>query len=109
VLAEAGLRGGLTALAEESHHPIDILAVPAGRLPTATETTAYLLVSTLARCGALTVSIVDHDETVTIDVEADALPGSLTDVDDRIGALGGTLTVRRPASRFAVHADLPCG
>jgi len=109
VLAEAGLRGGLTALAEESRHPMDILAVPASRLPAATETTAYLLVSTLVRGGALTVSMVDDEENLTVDVEADALPESLTDVEDRVGALGGTLTVRHPTGRFLLHAELPCG
>jgi len=109
VLAEAGLRGGLTALAEESRHPMDILAVPVGRLPAATETAAYLLVSTVVRGGALTVSMVDDDGRLTVDVEADALPASLTDVEDRIGALGGTLTVRHSTGRFLLHAELPCG
>jgi signal transduction histidine kinase len=109
VLAEAGLRGGLTALAEESRHPMDILAVPASRLPAATETTAYLLVSTLVRGGALAVSMVDDEDNLTVDVEADALPESLTDVEDRVGALGGTLTVRHPTGRFLLHAELPCG
>ncbi len=46
VLAEAGLRGGLAALAEESPYPVRVLAVPARRLPAGTETAAYLLVST---------------------------------------------------------------
>ena len=109
VLAEAGLRGGLTALAEESRHPIDILAVPVGRLPTATETTAYLLVSTLVRSGALTVSMVDDDGRLSVDIEADALPESLTEVEDRIGALGGSLTIRRSTDRCSLRAELPCG
>jgi hypothetical protein len=33
----------------------------------------------------------------------------LTDVEDRIGALGGSLTVRRSTGRFLLHAELPCG
>ena len=33
----------------------------------------------------------------------------LTDVEDRVGALGGTLTVRHPTGRFLLHAELPCG
>ena len=58
----------------------------------------------------MTVSIVDDEQNLTVDVEADALPDSLTDVEDRIGALGGTLTVVT-ARRVdpSLHAELPCG
>jgi hypothetical protein len=109
VLAEAGLRGGLAALAEESPYPVRVLAVPARRLPAATETAAYLLVSTLARRGGVTVSIADEEQNLTVDVEADAPPDSLTEVEDRIGALGGTLTINRAKHRSSAHAELPCG
>jgi signal transduction histidine kinase len=108
VLAEAGLRGGLAALAEESPSPVRVLAVPAKRLPATTETAAYLLVSTLARCGAVAVSITIDEQSLLVDVDAAVLPESATDVEDRIGALGGTLTVNRSADRPAVHAELPC-
>jgi signal transduction histidine kinase len=109
VLAEAGLRGGLAALAEESPSPVRVLAVPAGRLPATTETAAYLLVSGLARCGAVAVSITVDEQRLLVDVDAAALPESLTDIEDRIGALGGTLTVNRSAGRPTVQAELPCG
>jgi signal transduction histidine kinase len=109
VLAEAGLRSGLAALAEESPYPVKVLAVPAKRLPAAVENTAYLLVSTLARFSAVAVSIVDADESLTVDVDADALPDSLIDVEDRIGALGGVLTVHQHPRGPALHAAIPCG
>jgi signal transduction histidine kinase len=109
VLAEAGLASGLAALAEESHYPVRVLAVPARRLPAVVETTAYLLISTVARGSAVAVSILDDGQNLTVDVEADALPDSLTDVEDRIGALGGTLTVRHQPGRPSLHASLPCG
>ena len=53
--------------------------------------------------------MVDDDGSLTVDVEADALPDSLTEVEDRIGALGGTLTVHRSTGRCSLHAELPCG
>jgi signal transduction histidine kinase len=109
VLAEAGLASGLAALAEESHHPVRVLAVPARRLPAVVETTAYLLISTVARGSAVAVSILDDGQNLSVDVEADTLPDSLTDVEDRIGALGGALTIRPRAGRPRLHATLPCG
>jgi hypothetical protein len=73
------------------------------------ETAAYLLVSALARCGAVAVSITNDEQHLFVDVDAAALPDSLTDVEDRIGALGGTLTVNRSDGLTAsVHAELPC-
>ena len=109
VLAETGLRGGLAALAEESRFPVRVTAVPTRRLPTATETAVYLMISTLADCGAVTIAITDLGPLLTVDVGADAIPGSLTDVDDRITALGGTLSVDRSPGRQSTHAELPCG
>ena len=109
VLAEAGLRGGLAALAEESQFPVRVLAVPARRLPSATETAVYLMISTLADRGDVTVAVKDLGQLLTVDVDAEALPDSLTEVDDRISALGGILSVDRSAGRRSAHAELPCG
>ena len=57
----------------------------------------------------MTVSIADDEQNLTVDVEADAPPDSLTEVEDRIGALGGTLTIDRALRRSSAHAELPCG
>ncbi len=114
VLVEAGLRGGLAALAEDSPFPVRVRAVPVERLPGATEAVAYLLVSALVPCGAVTVtitpeSVTDDQRCVRVDVGASALPDSLSDVEDRIAALGGSLSVTGPAGQRSVHAVLPCG
>jgi hypothetical protein len=53
--------------------------------------------------------MVDDDGRLSVDIEADALPESLTEVEDRIGALGGSLTIRRSTDRCSLRAELPCG
>lgn len=108
VLAEAGLRAGLVALAEESPSPIEVLAVPAERPSPAKESVVYLLVATLARSGAVRVSIIRTGPTLVVELTADALPDSLADVEDRLAALGGTLTVGRSEPTASVRAELPC-
>jgi len=109
VLAEAGLRAGLLALAEESPHPMHVLAVPPDRLPAATETAVYLMVSALIRCGPVKVSIVGGERALAVDVVTSGYPDSMTEIEDRIGALGGTLTVDRSSTGTSAHAELPCG
>jgi hypothetical protein len=109
VLAEAGLRAGQLALAQESPNPVRVLALPPQRRAAPTEAVVYLLVSTLARRGAVRVSVKVVGPVITVDVTATELSDSLVDVEDRIGALGGTLTLDRSASCPSVHAELPCG
>lgn len=108
VLGEAGLRGALAALAEDAPHPVRVRAVPADRFPAVAEAVAYRLVSVMAGCGAIEVGIRRRDGSLVVDVDAAGDPGPLTDVEDRTGALGGTLAIERTATGTAVHAELPC-
>jgi hypothetical protein len=42
-------------------------------------------------------------------VEGDTLPDELVDLEDRVGALDGTLeVVREPAGRVTIRAEIPC-
>ena len=109
VLADAGLRGGLAALAEESSFPLRVRAVPVRRLPADVETAAYHLIATLVRCGPVTVSVTEDQQILTVEVQTTVLPESLMDVVDRIGAVNGTLTVDDASVPPTVRAVLPCG
>ncbi|WP_395727968.1 histidine kinase [Nakamurella sp.] len=109
VLAEAGLRGALAALAEDVPGPVRVRAVPADRFPVATEAVVYRLVSVMASSGAIEVGIHRSELNLVVDIAATGDPGPLTDVEDRTGALGGTLVIDRSAPGISVHAELPCG
>jgi hypothetical protein len=113
VLADTGLSGGLSALAEESDHPVRISDVPRGRLALVVEATAYLLVAAVSRYGAVTVRAAVDDGALKLAIDADAIPENLIDVTDRINALGGSITVGPTAGGptaggWSVRAELPC-
>jgi signal transduction histidine kinase len=44
-----------------------------------------------------------------IEIEADRGPDDLTEIEDRVGALDGTVElVRGPGGRVTVRAEIPC-
>jgi len=44
-----------------------------------------------------------------VEVEGDNMPAEITDLQDRVGALDGTVTVARgPAGRATIRAEIPC-
>ena len=110
-LQQHGLAGALQALASRSPLPVDIVGLPDRRLPDAVEATLYFLVSE-AIANAVKHA---HAERMTVDVgfRGGALVGEITDdgrggarldaegglqgLADRVGAVGGTLTVDSPA------------
>lgn len=98
----------LSALAEESDHPLRISEVPQGRLALVVEATAYLLVAAVCRCGAVTVRAAVDDGALKLAIDADAIPENLIDVTDRINALGGSITVGPSAGGWSVRAEVPC-
>lgn len=108
VLADVGLSGALSALAEQSDHPVRIVTVPAGRLSSVVESTAYLLIAAICPCGAVQVRAVLDKGALAIAIDAEALPENMIDVTDRVGALGGTITVDRSAVGWSVRAEVPC-
>ncbi|GAB3814550.1 hypothetical protein GCM10028820_10690 [Tessaracoccus terricola] len=100
------------------------LDVDAPELPDAITTTAYFvageaLANALRHSGASRIRITAQhvDGTLTVRVDDDgaggAAPapgGGLTGLADRVGALGGTLTLdSRPGTGTTVEARLPCG
>ena len=113
VLADEGLGAALEALAEEASIPIEITGLPDARFDAAVEAAGYFVVSEALRRGtasALTVGAVREDSWLVIHVAGDGAPEDLIDLEDRVGALDGSLeVVHRSGGRVRIRAEIPCG
>jgi len=107
VLAHEGLGPALEALADRSPRLV-VREIPAERFAAAVESAAYFVVAESLRRsgdGDVAVSARRDNGRLLIDLEtANDSVGSTTDLEDRVGAVGGTLT--RTAHQLSV--ELPC-
>ncbi len=111
VLADEGLAAAVEALAEEGRLPVSIRGLPEERFPPAVETAAYTVVVEASRiaAGGITVHAERIGEALVIEVETQPETLDLVELEDRIGAVDGRLTVeRRTAGNVTVRAELPC-
>src|SRR5499427_8484701 len=112
ILAEEGLAAAVEALAEAVAVPVEITALPDERLGTSAEAAAYFVVSEAVRratAGPLRVSATRHDGRLVVEVEGNSVPAEITDLQDRAGALDGSVTVvPGPGGRAAIRAEIPC-
>jgi hypothetical protein len=96
------------ALADRSPRLV-VGPLPGERFAAPVESAAYFLIAeSLRRCGDgdVAVSARREDGWLLLTLEAAAgIAGSTTDLEDRVGAVGGALT----ASAHHVRAELPCG
>jgi signal transduction histidine kinase len=112
ILSEAGLGPALQTLADEAPVPVELEDVAPERLPPAIETTAYVTVSETIddanRRGAtfLAVRVDRKNGRLIITAEDDGAPRSsrLTQLVDRVGALGGSLDV----AANTLRVEMPC-
>ena len=111
-LAEEGLAAAFDTLAEEAPAAIELDALPRERFDVAVENAAYFVVAeTLKRTHALRarVGASRADGRLVVELEADAVPDEeLTDLEDRVGALGGRLVVDADDGHLRLRAELPC-
>jgi signal transduction histidine kinase len=122
VLTERGLAPAIAALAGRAPVPVEILDVPADRLPPAAEATAYFTVSEAltnvakyARATHATVRLANEDDALVVEVRDDGVGGAragtgsgLSGLADRIGACEGSLSVTSPPGEGTlVRAVLP--
>ena len=124
ILAERGLPVALDELCRRAALPAHLQLALDCRLPDRVESAAYYVVSEAltnaakhshasevqvkATCagGLLTVEVADNG----IGGAAAGNGTGLRGLADRVGALGGTLTVASPLGRgTTLHAELPCG
>ena len=122
ILTEAGLGAAITALAERSAVPATVRSVPDRRLPVAVEATSYFVVSealanVAKHAGATSVSIsaVSSPTTLRIEVGDDGIGGAdaasgtgIRGLQDRVAAIGGTLTTESPSGQGTLLvAEIP--
>lgn len=113
VLVDEGLGAALELLAESGSVALQIRRLPDQRHPTAVEAAGYFFVAEiLRRCARENASLVILDDplALVIQVETDAMIDTeLTDIEDRLGALDGWLTVcQNSPSGSILRAELPC-
>jgi signal transduction histidine kinase len=112
ILTEAGLGPALQSFAVRAPLPVEIDPVVIGRYPTAVETTAYHLVAAMthdaSRRSATYVAariVQGNDHHLVVEVRTDGPePHVSVELVDRVGALGGRITVQAGA----VKAEIPC-
>ena len=113
ILTEAGLGPALATLADSAAIPVVLDDTVQDRPPEAAETAAYLTVAEAiedaagrgAGYAAVTAAYRDGSLTVTVEDDGRGRTSSMTAIADRVGALGGILTVE--PTRLGV--EIPCG
>ena len=115
-LADDGLGAALEELAERSAIPIELVAVPDGRLDRAVEAAAYIVVARATgdpavRRASIDASVADGRLIVdlVLDVTGEIAGSTLVDLEDRCGAVDGTMEVGvLPDGRTRIRAEIPC-
>ncbi|MBA3429537.1 MAG: hypothetical protein H0U07_13345 [Actinobacteria bacterium] len=110
-LDEAGLAAALDVLSEWRPH-VEFGPIPTTRLPPELETGVYFIVAALTDSAAgdalVEAWLEDGDARIIVDVSR-AAGGTLGDVEDRVGALGGSVTVDETTKgRTRVRVELTC-
>ena len=122
VLTERGLAPAIAALAARAPVPVEVLDVPANRLPEAAETTAYFTVAEAltnvakyAEATYATVRVACEDSSLVVEIRDDGVGGAdpdggsgLSGLADRVAACDGSLSVTSPPGEgTVVRAVLP--
>ncbi|MDQ3856901.1 MAG: histidine kinase, partial [Actinomycetota bacterium] len=109
VLTDEGLAAALESLAEQAPAALRLARVPRERFPASVETAAYLVVAEAAKLGPARVTASRRDGYLVVDVETESVPERLGGLEDRIGALDGSLTlVQAPGRGVMIRAEIPC-
>ena len=115
-LADDGLGAALEELAERSAIPIELVAVPDGRLDRAVEAAAYIVVARATGDPAVRRASIDaslaHGRLIVdlgLDITGEIAGSTLVDLEDRCGAVDGTMEVGvLPDGRTRIRAEIPC-
>jgi signal transduction histidine kinase len=111
-LADMGIGPALGALAEDGRIPFHLDAIPAERLSPAVESAAYFVISEApAVSGAQSARVRASVERglLCIDLQLDGAHGAdLTELEDRVGAVDGTLAADVRGGSVHLTAEIPC-
>jgi signal transduction histidine kinase len=112
ILTEAGLAPALATFADTGPIPVELGNITDERYSTSVETAAYVTVveavadASQRGAGYVLVRVQQNDRRLVVDVEDDGSErvSRLTHVTDRVGALGGEVSIEPRTLR----AELPC-
>jgi len=122
VLTRHGLRVAVAALADRATVPVEVVEVPAERLPEPVEAAVYYVLSEAltnvtkyARASEVRLRVTAGEAAVVVEVSDDGVGGAdptagsgLQGLTDRVEALGGTLEVVSPAGAgTSLRAEIP--
>ena len=111
-LADEGLAAGLETFAESSPIPINVTVHSGRRHAQPIEAAAYFAVAHCIGCAAgdrASVQVTCDDDRLLIQIEVNRLHGGLLDLEDRVGALAGTVTAElTDGARSRIRVELPC-
>ena len=112
VLADEGFGAALEAFAEDGTIPIELKELPEGRFDPSVEAAAYFVVAETSRTASaswMRIGATRLGARLVLEVEADNAPADLIEIEDRVGALDGTVAlVREPDEGVTVRAEIPC-
>jgi signal transduction histidine kinase len=113
VLAEEGLAAAVEALAEDVPGRMWITSLPRERLDLAVESAAYRMIAETVRHagpGPVRVAARTHGGVLIVELDSETIPGGRPDLEDRLGALDGTLEFGdAPGGQVRIRAEIPCG
>lgn len=107
VLSDEGIAAAVEALAEQPRSSLRIASLTSKRFPEPVETAAYLVVAEVAKGGAR-VNVTNGGDVLIVDVETTSEQETLIDLEDRVGALNGSLKVEKSGGGAKIRAEIPC-
>jgi signal transduction histidine kinase len=112
VLTDEGLAAAVEALRETSTIAIDCGQLPEGRMDPRVEAAAYFVVADTAMrttAGKMRVMIRRLADRVVVEVRKEGPPpDSIVDLEDRVGAMDGSVAVHVDGAQVSIRAEIPC-
>jgi signal transduction histidine kinase len=111
VLDDEGFAAAVEALAEEAAVPPKIERLPEERFARPAETAAYIVVNQTLRANQAPIRLLADqcEDGLVLELECERVPDDLFHLEDRIGALDGTIEVAQlPDGRVRIRAEVPC-
>jgi signal transduction histidine kinase len=108
VLTDYGLVPAILALGEQGTANVRLVTTMDERFSPAAEIAAYLVVAEAAKVGPVHVAVERSVDTLVIEVDVAGGTPRLADVEDRVGALDGTIHTEATLDGVRIRVEIPC-
>ena len=107
VLTDEGLGAAIDCLADST--PLEVGRMPDERFAASVENAAYRVIAESARTGPTRVVAERRGTTLVVDVTTALRPEAIVELEDRIGAVNGSILVGAGAgTEVTLHVEIPC-